>query len=155
MFSLPPVSLGVMSPPFRKVGPLYCYVEYPKGTLRSGKGWSNASPTDYGYINGFLGADHDEVDCYIGPHPDSPIVFVVDQSKLSDTTRFDEHKVMLGYGDRNSALADYMAGHNQSNRIFIAIRELSWNEFMWWLNYGNHFIPIKEDYIPIPCPITL
>lgn len=149
MFSLPPINPVMSQPPFRKVGPLYCYVEHPKGTIRSGKGWSNTTPADYGYINGFIGADHDELDCYINSNLSGSTVFVVDQSRLHNPSKFDEHKCMLGYGNRETALADYMTGHNQSKKIFWGITELTWKEFMWWLDYGNHFVPIKENHISI------
>jgi len=52
---------------------------------------------DYGYIEGTVGADGDEVDCYLGPDTQSKVVFVVDQGRLGDSSEFDEHKVFLGY----------------------------------------------------------
>jgi|SRR6516162_546341 len=149
MFELPPVSSIVMPDPYRKVGPLTCYVEHPKGTLRSGKGWLNITPADYGYINGYLGADHDEMDCYISDHLSSHLVWVVDQSQINKRSRFDEHKCMLGYNSEDEALADYMAGHNYSHRIFIDITGLTMDEFVDWLETGDHYAPISKAYVSV------
>jgi len=66
-------------------------------------------PAHYGYFKGTEGKDGDHVDVYVGDAPDSPKVWVVDQTDL-ETRRFDEHKVLLGFSTKEEALAAYDAG---------------------------------------------
>ena len=80
MFSLPPVEVGSISASYM-IGPLECKIETKKNETRSGKGWMNVSPADYGYISGYVGADGDFIDCYVGSNEDSRKVFVVDQNR--------------------------------------------------------------------------
>lgn len=87
-------------------------LENPKGSERTGTTidgdkWSVKMKNDYGYIVGTKGADDDPVDVFIGPVPDSPYVFVIDQKDL-DTEGFDEHKVMLGFKDEQQATRAYI-----------------------------------------------
>ena len=62
-------------------------IENPKGSVRrgkdaSGKEWSIEMPHHYGYIKKTESeADGDHVDCFLGPHPDSHLVVVIDQQK--------------------------------------------------------------------------
>lgn len=86
-------------------------LENPKGSERTGTNadgtkWSVKMKNDYGYIVGTQGADGDAIDAYIGPQPDSPYVFVIDQLNLEDQS-FDEHKVMLGFKDQQQAIRAY------------------------------------------------
>lgn len=74
-------------------------IENFKGGTRSGKDkdgkvWCVTMAHDYGYIKRTESeADGDHVDVFIGPHPESELVFVIDQIKESG--RFDEHKCIL------------------------------------------------------------
>lgn len=140
MFSLPPATLS-SSGYFQG---LPYVVETPKYGIRSGKTWMNVSPTDYGYICGFEGADGDDIDCYIGPDPESRVVYVVDQNKI-ESSNFDEHKCMLGYSSQSAALIDYMAGHTEGYKIFRAITPLNIDKFKEWLCDGNLKKPISEQ----------
>lgn len=111
-------------------------VETLQGGVRSGvapKGetWRVTMPADYGFIEGVEGADGDSLDCYVGPSPESNNVYVVDQRTL-DGTAFDEHKVMLGYHTRESALEDYLLGHHKSKDIFMNITEFTMPMFRRW-----------------------
>jgi hypothetical protein len=86
-------------------------IENAKGSTRrgighGGKPWSVQMPAHYGYAKGTNGADGDEIDCYIGPHPTSRKVFVVNQHD-ADSGKFDEHKAMLCYASKAQALRDY------------------------------------------------
>jgi hypothetical protein len=79
-------------------------IENAKGSTRrgighGGKPWSVQMPAHYGYAKGTNGADGDEIDCYIGPHPTSRKVFVVNQHD-ADSGKFDEHKAMLCYASK-------------------------------------------------------
>src|SRR5215510_9043810 len=86
-------------------------IENPRGSTRrgvsdDGKPWSVKMPDHYGYIKRSEGADGDHVDCYVGDNLSSNRVFIVNQQD-ADTKKFDEHKVMLGYPSKDSALSAY------------------------------------------------
>lgn len=95
-------------------------VENKKGSVRSKKTpdgkteWSVTMPAHYGRILGTVGADGDHVDFYMGDDEASEAVFVVDQIE-PETGKFDEHKVMLGFTDEESARAAYEAGFSDGS----------------------------------------
>ncbi len=108
-------------------------IESTKGDYRFGKDYQIEMPADYGFITDTVGADGDEIDCYLGPNPDSSsMVYVVNQSHIGSYV-FDEHKCMIGYDDKDSALADYMAGHTNSNEIFMSIVPMTRSAFKEWI----------------------
>lgn len=123
---------------------LTLYVESRADDYRYGRGWITKMPVDYGYILGHIGADGDEMDCYIGPYLKTGSVYVVDQNRL-DSDRFDEHKCMIGYLSERSALMDYMAGHHRSREIFRGITRMTALEFHNWLRTGDLNKPLKGN----------
>lgn len=117
-------------------------IENPKGSTRSGtskdgKVWSVTMPDHYGYIKRTAGADGDHVDVYLGPDRNSGKVFVVDQIDHG-TKQFDEHKAMLGYKDKATALAAYRKAFSdgKGDQRIGAATELSIDAFKAWLR-GN------------------
>ncbi len=126
-------------------------IENPKGSTRSGTGgdgkkWSVKLPDHYGYIKRTEGADGDHVDVYIGPHPASREVFVVDQID-ERTKRFDEHKAMLGYDSEEAALAAYHKAFSDGkakDRIG-GVARMSIDEFKLWLRAGDTSKPIGKQ----------
>lgn len=107
-------------------------IETKAGDTRTGPGWSNNMPADYGFIEGINGTDGDSLDCYVGPSPESSNVYVVDQYDLEGNL-FDEHKVMLGYHTEDSAKEDYMLGHHKSGKTFAAITAFTMPMFRKWM----------------------
>lgn len=115
-------------------------IENPRGSIRSGtdkdgKPWRVALPDHYGYINRTEGSDGDHVDCYIGRHPMSSRVFVVDQVE-ADSGEHDEHKCMLGYNSREQALSAYRRAFSDGrgdDRIG-SVEEMDIDEFKEWLH---------------------
>ncbi len=103
------------------------------GVTPSGESWHIIMPADYGFIEGVLGADGDNLDCYVGNCPESSNVYVVDQSVIGKPDKFDEAKVMLGYHTQESALEDYMLGHHKSKDIFMKITPFTMPLFRRWL----------------------
>lgn len=88
-------------------------IENRKGSERRGLDplgapWSVTMPADYGYIKRTIGADNDQLDCYVGPDWESQDVWIIDQVQAGSTA-FDEHKVMLGFGSKGEALTTYRA----------------------------------------------
>lgn len=112
-------------------------IENRKGSYRSGvdengKPWRNQIKFDYGYIKRTQGADGDHVDVFIGPDPDSEIVFVVNQK--SKDGAFDEHKVMLGFHDEKSAKQGYLVNYKKGWNGFGSIVSLTLPQFKEWLS---------------------
>jgi hypothetical protein len=85
---------------------------------------------------GINGADGDSIDAYVGPDPESSNVYVIDQYKL-DGKSWDEHKVMLAYPTQEAAVADYMAGHHKSDRVFAAVTAFTMPHFRKWLSHHD------------------
>jgi len=106
-------------------------IEVPKGGLRrgtdkTGKEWQREASDHYGYIKRTQGADGEQVDVYLGPHAHDAAkpVFVIDQVKPG-TSKFDEHKVMLGYATGREARASYDKNFPKGLKVFGGIRKMS------------------------------
>ncbi|MCH2003979.1 PLxRFG domain-containing protein [Acinetobacter ursingii] len=115
-------------------------IENPKGSTRSGKRpdgteWSHDMSDHYGYIKRTTGADNEHIDTYIGNNPKSDHVFVVDQLD-QQTGRFDEHKVMLGFNDLESATKAYQSNFDDGWKVG-PIKSMSMDEFKSWLKDGD------------------
>lgn len=132
-------------------------IENRKGSKRGEKTRAGVKgfvhmPAPYGYIRGTIGADGDQVDVYLGRHPDSDRVWIIDQDKVTPKGKnkgFDEHKVMLGYKKLKAALRDYEASHydGRGHERVRAVTEMSLSEFKQWLRDGNTRKPArKQDF---------
>lgn len=130
-------------------------IENKPGSLRgekdeSGKKWQVKMPSAYGYIRGTIGADGDQVDCYLGKNPKSTLVWVIDQNKVSKKgkmKKFDEHKVLLCYDSLYDGLKDYLLSHfdGDGHEQICSIVELSMKEFKDWLRNGDTKSPIEDQ----------
>jgi hypothetical protein len=130
-------------------------IENEKGSLRGEKDRVGVDhyvkmPAPYGYIRGTIGADGMQVDCYIGRHPESKMVWVIDQDRFDvngEDKGFDEHKVMLGYSNPNKAIKDYMKSHYDGfgHERLSAITAVTYSELKKWLKTGNMKAPISEQ----------
>lgn len=118
---------------------LHVVIENPKDSIRRGtaddtkQSWQTTLPADYGYVRRTKGADHDEVDCFVGPDPQAEKVYVIDQKRL-DTGAFDEHKCMLGFADREAALKCYQDAYSDgrgAERIG-GVSEMNMPQFKLW-----------------------
>lgn len=125
-------------------------IENEKGSMRSGVGptghkWSCKIPADYGYVRGTEGADGDHVDCYVGPHKDSHVVFVVDQ-KDPRTGKFDEHKCLLGFRDEKEARKVYEGGFSDGSgpKRLGHMTTMSLGMFKDWLRTGKTKKPMNS-----------
>ena len=125
-------------------------VENPKGSIRTGTSkdgtrWeSPPMPAHYGYAKRTEGADGDHLDVFVGPeHSDR--VWVIDQHDLNGD-RFDEHKVMLDFPDREAALSAYDGsfsdGKGPARRK--AVTETSVDEFKRWLDEEDTTLPFGD-----------
>lgn len=122
-------------------------IENAKGSMRrgispTGEPWSVRMPHHYGYVKRTLGADGDAVDCYIGDHPSSTRVWVLDQ-KDADTGKFDEHKAFLGFPDLLKVLNGYGRAFSdgRAHQRLGGITEMSVDQFKEWLASGATAAP--------------
>ncbi len=111
-------------------------IENPRLTIRQGTSpdgtyWSSILKWDYGEIQRTEGVDGDPVDVFIGPRPESEIVFVVDQID-QETGEFDEHKVMLGWDNRREALEAYLENYQEGWRPGH-VTPFTMQQFQEWL----------------------
>lgn len=126
-------------------------IETPKGEIRSGfepisnSRWETIMPADYGFIEGFVGADGDSLDCYVGPNRRSRWVFVVDQRHLPELNQgFDEHKVMLGFDDWQHAMDAYVRGHHRAGEVLMDWTPMNMADFKRWLKSDKLDKPVGD-----------
>lgn len=121
-------------------------IENPRGTVRrgtspEGTAWESTLAHDYGYVKGTLGADGDHVDAFVGPNPEAPKVYVVDQHKPGGGA-FDEHKAMIGFDSKEAALEGYKANYPEEHDGARAITEMPMSEFKDWVKNGDTKAPL-------------
>lgn len=116
------------------------------GMGRDGKPWSVTLAHPYGYIKATTGKDGDPVDVYVGPHPNSPRVFVFDQID-PESGKHDEHKLVIGARDVHEARAIYDSGFSDGKgpQRRGAVQEMSVPALKTWLAQGDTDKPIAYD----------
>ncbi|HKJ87783.1 MAG TPA: hypothetical protein VKA48_04670, partial [Gammaproteobacteria bacterium] len=138
---------------FKPIPGLEIGIENPRGSTRSGRDqngrdWSVKLQDDYGYVKRTEGADGDQLDVFIGQRakkPDSP-VFVVDQQN-PQTGEFDEHKVMLGYRNRDEARKAYKRNFERGWRGLGSMRDFrNVGEFRDWLANADLSNPASSAF---------
>ena len=125
-----------------KIGKFDVTIENPKGSIRSGKDangkeWQTEMKHTYGYIRGTKGVDGDHIDVYASSDIDGwkgDKVFVVDQYNPDGS--FDEHKVMLGFNNKEEAYNAYLSNYEKDweKGRRIDITEVSTPEFEKWID---------------------
>jgi hypothetical protein len=121
-------------------------IETPKGAMREGPGWTCTMAAHYGYIQGTWSAEGrgEEMDCFVGPHPASQSVFVIDQMDPA-AGGFDEHKCMLGYLTVADAVRDYIASYaDYSHDRIGGVTAMTVDAFKAWLRDGDLTRPVSE-----------
>lgn len=117
-------------------------IENPLGSVRRGDGWERTMSAHYGYIRRTKSSDGEHVDVFIGPDPESQVVYVVDQ--LTAGGRFDEVKVLIGFHDRNTALECYRS-HYPSDWKVGPVVAMTMPQFKAWLLCGDTHKPISKQ----------
>jgi len=117
-----------------------------KGTSSDGTEWSTEMKHQYGFFEGSKGSDGDEVDVFIGPNTESNFnVFVINQVQ-DGTNIFDEHKVMFGFENVESATKAYYDNYEDGWKGLGNIKTYSLGNFRNWLNDGEKTIhPINKN----------
>lgn len=133
-----------------KIHGLDISIENPHGSFREGKDadgkpWRARLPAHYGYVRKTEGADGDHVDVFVGRHPKSPLVYVVDQLDHR-TGRFDEHKAFLGFSSPKQVKSTYFAAFSdgKGKDRLGHLEEMTVAQFKHWLRNGNTKHPVKQ-----------
>ena len=112
-------------------------IEQPKGSVRrgkdaNGKEWETEMHNTYGYIRGTESVDGDHIDIFLSDNQTEGNVFVVDQ--VNKDGSFDEHKVMYGFSDMESARKAYLSNYEEGWQGLGNITEVSKEEFKKWID---------------------
>ena len=107
-----------------------------RGRDSSGTPWEVVMPAHYGFIRGAVGKDHDPLDVFVGEHPESEIVFVIDQKSPRDG-RFDEHKVVICARNVGEARAIYDGAYSAGWMGFMAITPMTIGQFKDWMKHAS------------------
>lgn len=132
-----------------KVDGMNITIEQPKGSIRrgkdaSGKEWESEMHNTYGYIRGTEGVDGDHIDIFLSDNPNEGNVFVVDQ--VNKDGSFDEHKVMYGFADKESARQAYLSNYEDGWQGLGNITEVSKEEFKKWIGSSKRKTKPFEEY---------
>lgn len=136
-----------------KVDGLDITIENKKGSTRSGvdpngRAWSQTMNNNYGYILGTEGVDGDNIDMFLSDTPEQGDVFVVDQVNPK-TGEFDEHKVMYGFPDIESAKAAYLSNYEEGWQGCGAITPVSKEEFKKWIESSHRKTKPFAEYASV------
>jgi len=109
-----------------------------RGKKNDGSQWQTRFFHPYGFIKYTIGADEEEIDCFIGPNELSQSVYIVQQD--------DEDKVMLGFDSLEHARDAYLAHYDTQMKMKL-ITEMSMQEFKAILEEdGKAGIKLVKDW---------
>ena len=128
-------------------------IETPRGAFRSGKNkktgqeWKTKAAAHYGYIKRTLSeADSDHCDVFIGPQPESELVFVIDQL-TPNRERFDESKILLGFARERDAKDAYLASYSNGWKGFGTITATTLDRLKSWIEHGDTSKPFAQEHL--------
>ena len=135
-----------------KVDGLNITIEQPKGSIRrgtdaNGKQWESEMHNTYGYIRGTESVDGDHIDVYLSDNPTAGNVFVVDQ--INKDGSFDEHKVMYGFPDMESARRAYLSNYEEGWQGLGNITEVSKEDFKAWIDSSKRKTKPFAEYTSV------
>lgn len=135
-----------------KVDGLDITIEQPKGSIRrgtdaNGKQWESEMHNTYGYIRGTESADGDHIDIFLSDNPAEGKVFVVDQ--VNKDGSFDEHKVMYGFPDMESARQAYLSNYEEGWQGLGNITEVSKEDFKAWIDSSKRKTKPFAEYTSV------
>ena len=127
-------------------------IEQPKGSVRrgkdaNGKEWETEMHNSYGYIRGTESVDGDHIDIFLSDNPTEGNVFVVDQ--VNKDGSFDEHKVMYGFSDMESARKAYLSNYEEGWQGLGNITEVSKEEFKKWIDSSKRKTKPFAEYTSV------
>ena len=135
-----------------KVDGLNITIEQPKGSIRrgtdaNGKQWESEMHNTYGYIRGTESVDGDHIDIFLSDNPTEGKVFVVDQ--VNKDGSFDEHKVMYGFPDMESAKRAYLSNYEEGWQGLGNITEVSKEDFKAWIDSSKRKTKPFAEYTSV------
>lgn len=135
-----------------KVDGLDITIEQPKGSIRrgtdaNGKQWESEMHNTYGYIRGTESVDGDYIDIFLSDNPTEGNVFVVDQ--INKDGSFDEHKVMYGFSDMESAKRAYLSNYEEGWQGLGNITEVSKEDFKAWIDSSKRKTKPFAEYTSV------
>ena len=135
-----------------KVDGLNITIEQPKGSIRrgtdaNGKQWESEMHNTYGYIRGTESVDGDHIDIFLSDNPTEGNVFVVDQ--INKDGSFDEHKVMYGFSDMESARQAYLSNYEEDWQGLGNITEVSKEDFKAWIDSSKRKTKPFAEYTSV------
>ena len=136
-----------------KIDGLDITIEQPKGSIRrgtdaNGKQWESEMHNTYGYIRGTESVDGDHIDIFLSDNPTEGKVFVVDQVNQR-TGDFDEHKVMYGFPDMESAKRAYLSNYEEGWQGLGSITEVSKEDFKKWIDSSKRETKPFAEYTSV------
>lgn len=140
------------------IGEFDITIENPAGSVRKGvdadgKEWINTMANTYGYIKGTEGVDGDHIDVFLHSDMDKwngRKVFVVDQTNRDGS--FDEHKVMLGFNDKDEAMTAYLDNYDKTwadTHPGLRISETNIEDFNKWVQSSHRKTKPFADYTTV------
>lgn len=118
---------------------------YRRGKNSNGKEWKTKMTAHYGYFTRTKGKDGDAIDVFVGEHPESDRIYVVDQ--VNAKGEFDESKVMFGYRNSKEAKNGYMSNYSKDWKGFKSITGVDRETFRKWLYDGHKQRKPFADYV--------
>jgi len=125
-------------------------IENPQGSRRRPE-WPELND-HYGYFNRTEGKDGEQIDVFVKPgiaEDWQGNVYVIDQIN-PETGKFDEHKVMLGYGSQGAARVMYKRNYTKGWQGLGAITEMTQEQFKEWLAKGRTKKPVSDSVEAAP-----
>jgi hypothetical protein len=117
-------------------------IENPRGSLRSGDDWIVSMIDHYGYIDGVVGADGDELDVNLRDINKIDMVTLIDQYIDG---KYDETKVMIGYGEESDAFTSYLQGFDSNwPSEGHTVNTVDWETFRRWTISGKTTKPFHK-----------
>lgn len=115
-------------------------IENPAGSIRrgvdsEGTPWQIQMQHHYGYIEGTMGADGDELDVFVksGLEHTPETVYIIRQQNKDGT--FDEHKIIIGAENLDDAKNIYLANYEENWTGFAGIKQMTMERFKESLNH--------------------
>lgn len=124
-------------------------IEQPRNSFREGvgkdgKAWRTRLAGHYGYVRGTKDQWGEPVDVFIGPHPESRDVWVINQED-TDSRAFDEHKIVIGALSEDDARSIYVNSYDRGWTGEGSIVHCTVEQLKWWLKHGNTKIALEES----------
>ncbi len=123
-------------------------LEAPAGGVRKGINKRTGKPYEgrvgaaTGFIPGVKGADGDDLDVYIGPNPENPNVWVLDEVDAK-TKKFRQTKSFIGFNGPAEAVDAYLKTDNKSAEQIGGLTPMLRPQFVDWVQNGDHKKPVR------------